>query len=89
MAPALANVAMIGILQERHIRNTNANVAAEQLQRTLDLRILIERVTGPLAVLPIDVVYAVDGRFAADAGMGSVVMISVHPGVVGGGACRV
>jgi GAF domain-containing protein len=47
VAQALADVATIGILQERSIRETN--LVSEQLQRALDSRILIEQAKGVLS----------------------------------------
>jgi len=49
VAQALADVATIGILQERLIRETG--IVSEQLQRALDSRILIEQAKGVLSQL--------------------------------------
>jgi transcriptional regulator with GAF, ATPase, and Fis domain len=47
VAQALADVATIGILQERSIRETS--IVTEQLQRALDSRVLIEQAKGVLS----------------------------------------
>ncbi|ROR66217.1 GAF and ANTAR domain-containing protein [Agrococcus jenensis] len=47
VAQALANLATVGILQERALRERG--IIAEQLQRALDSRVLIEQAKGVLA----------------------------------------
>ncbi|MCC6855769.1 MAG: GAF and ANTAR domain-containing protein [Microbacteriaceae bacterium] len=49
VAQALADVATIGILQERSIRETG--IVTEQLQRALESRILIEQAKGVLSAM--------------------------------------
>lgn len=49
VAQALADVATIGILQERSIRETG--IITEQLQRALESRVIIEQAKGVLSVV--------------------------------------
>jgi GAF domain-containing protein len=60
VAQALADVATIGILQERSIRETG--IVTEQLQRALESRILIEQAKGVLSAMG---VMSVDEAFTA------------------------
>lgn len=60
VAQALADVATIGILQERSIRETG--IVTEQLQRALESRILIEQAKGVLSAMGL---MSVDEAFEA------------------------
>lgn len=60
VAQALADVATIGILQERSIRETG--IVTEQLQRALESRILIEQAKGVLSAMGL---MSVDAAFEA------------------------
>jgi GAF domain-containing protein len=66
-AQALADVATIGILQQRI--SAHAHVVAEQLQRALDSRVLIEQAKGAIAQASgttMDESFAVLRRYARD-----------------------
>lgn len=60
VAQALADVATIGILQERSIRETG--IVTDQLQRALESRILIEQAKGVLSAMGL---MSVDDAFEA------------------------
>lgn len=60
LAQALTDVATIGIMHERTIRDSS--ILAEQLQRALDTRVLIEQAKGVLAVVAS---YSMDEAFRA------------------------
>jgi GAF domain-containing protein len=80
VAQALADVATIGILHERLIRQSH--VVAEQLQRALDTRILVEQAKGVLAQdggLDVDEAFGVLRRYARDH---DLVLRAVAEGVV-------
>ena len=67
VAQALADVATIGILQERSIRETG--IVTEQLQRALETRIIIEQAKGVLSVtgrLTMDEAFVALRRYARD-----------------------
>lgn len=70
VAQALTDVATIGILQERSIRETG--IVAEQLQRALDSRILIEQAKGVLsqtASIGMDDAFAMLRRYARNSNL--------------------
>jgi GAF domain-containing protein len=67
VAQALADVATIGLLQERNIRESA--IVAEQLQRALSSRILIEQAKGVLAAsssMDVEQAFTAMRRYARD-----------------------
>ncbi|NEN05147.1 GAF and ANTAR domain-containing protein [Diaminobutyricibacter tongyongensis] len=66
-AQALADVATIGILQERAVRESD--VITQQLQRALDSRVIIEQAKGVVAYVndvPVDEAFRVIREYARD-----------------------
>lgn len=67
VAQALADVATIGILQERSIRETH--LVADQLQRALESRIIIEQAKGVMSAtagIDVDEAFTVLRQYARD-----------------------
>jgi GAF domain-containing protein len=80
VAQALADVATIGILQERTIRSSS--IVAEQLQNALNSRILIEQAKGVLAAstgLTMDEAFAALRAYARN---GNLTLATVAEGVI-------
>ena len=79
MAQALADVATIGILQERSIRESS--LVAEQLQWALESRVIIEQAKGVLSVLENVGVEEAFGRLRAYARHHNLTLRAVAEGV--------
>jgi hypothetical protein len=72
-AQALADVATIGILQERAVRESD--VITEQLQRALDSRVIIEQAKGVVAYVkdvPVEEAFGLIRAYARDSRRGLV-----------------